>query len=381
MRIAISHLSLNFLGGEERLCLSSIDALKKKGHHVTLFTVEKTHWKIVQKVFGDTTMPDEEIFITSLPIHNKFSKPFIPIFSYLNYIKTLINLLSSKKYDVIINTYGDIFTSIADVSYVHFPLKATLDYYQIPAFTSPITWKAYSQTYKILSSFIDNIRPSILLTNSKFTQQVIKKYLNRKSLILHPPVEVKKYLSKTTKRKNHVITISKFTPKRNLHKIPLIAQLTKNTKFIIVGVADQYSSETIKNLLKDIQRCGVENRVVLLFNVSHSALIDLLVHAKAYLHTVPFEHFGISIIEAMAAGCVPIVHKSGGPWLDILNQQQGENGFAYGTVEEAAQAIDLIISDENLCRTISSNAQKRSLNYDVSIFQKKLNALIHKIKK
>lgn len=380
MHVALSHLSLNFLGGEERLCLSFIDALKKNGHYVTLLTIEKTSWKIIQRVFGDVTPPNEEKFITSLSLHDKFSKPIIPIFSYVNYLKRLIDLMGSRKYDVIINTYGDIFTSIADISYVHFPIKAIIDYNQIPAFSSLITWKAYSQAYKILSPIIDEIRPSVLLTNSKFTQEVIRKYLNKESLILHPPVNVEKYLSKTKKRKNYVITISKFTPKRGLHKIPLVARLTKNTKFIIVGVADEYSSETIMNLLENIQRYGVKNRVSLLFNVSHSSLIDLLAHAKAYLHTVPFEHFGISIVEAMASGCVPIVHRSGGPWLDILNQQQGENGFSYTTVEEAAQAIDLIINDENLRRTISSNAQKRSLNFDVSVFQKKLNAIIRKIK-
>ncbi|MEM3715180.1 MAG: hypothetical protein QXF82_09570, partial [Nitrososphaeria archaeon] len=156
MRIVLSHLSLNFLGGEERLCLSSIGALKKYGHHVTLFTVERTNWKIVQRVFGNVTRPDEEIFTTSLSIHDNFSKPFIPVFSYIDYLKKLIELLGSKKYDVIINTYGDVFTSIADISYIHFPIKATLDYYQIPAFTSPIKWQAYSQTYKILSPLIDN---------------------------------------------------------------------------------------------------------------------------------------------------------------------------------------------------------------------------------
>ncbi len=32
----------------------------------------------------------------------------------------------------------------------------------------------------------------------------------------------------------------------------------------------------------------------------------------------PHEPFGIVVAEAMAAGAVPIVHKSGGPWIGIL---------------------------------------------------------------
>jgi glycosyltransferase involved in cell wall biosynthesis len=379
MKVAISHLSLNFLGGEEKLCLSFIKALKLNGHKVTLFTVEKTDWRAMQRFFGKVLMPDKEIYLTFLPIHENFSKNSTVAFSYASYFAGLIKLNFVEEYNVVINTYGDVFNSIADISYVHFPIKATLEYHQIPAFTSPLKWKLYSKIYSISSLFADNIKPGILLTNSKFTQQVIKKHLNRDSLILHPPIEVQNYLCKNTERKNYVITISKFTPKRCLHRIPLIARRTKNAKFIIVGAADEYSGETIKRLRKAIHAQGLENHVTMMHNVPRSTIINLLAKAKVYLHVMPFEHFGISVVEAMAAGCVPVVHRSGGPWLDILSQQQGKNGFSYTTVEEAAQIIDKTMNNENLRKAISLNAQKRALCYDISVFQKKLNLLVTKL--
>lgn len=383
MKIALSHLSLNFLGGEEKLCLSFIEALKSSNHHVTLFTVEKTNWKSVQKIFGKVTVPDEELFVASLPIHNNFSKMPMLMFSYASYLAGLVELnLKRKKYNIIINTYGDLFNSVADVTYVHFPIRATLNYSQIPVFASPFKWRIYSQLYRFLSLLTDHTKPGILLANSKFTQQVIKKYLNRDSLVLHPPVDVQKYkyISKNSRRKNYVVTISRFTPKRHLNKVPLIARQTRNAKFIIMGMADEYSVETIQKLRKTISSCGVEDRVIVLPNVSRFTLINFLAEAKAYLHVMPFEHFGISVVEAMAAGCVPIVHRSGGPWLDMLNQQQGESGFSYATIEEVAQIVDLIMSDENLRKTVSSNAQKRALLYDFSIFQKKLSTIVNKLK-
>jgi glycosyltransferase involved in cell wall biosynthesis len=91
------------------------------------------------------------------------------------------------------------------------------------------------------------------------------------------------------------------------------------------------------------------------------------------------DHFGISIIEAMAAGCAPIVHKSGGPWLDILDQQQGKTGFSYSTVEEAARLIDIIMSDESLWRKLSFTSRKRSEDYSDQEFQKKLNVIVRKL--
>lgn len=376
MNIALSHLSLNFLGGEEKLCLSFIEALKLNNHRVTLFTVEKTDWGSVRRFFGNIMMPDIEIHSTSLAIHSKFLEIKTLALAYANYLAGLIKLNCEKKYDLVINTYGDLINSVADVTYVHFPIRATIDYSQTPAFVSPLKWKIYCQAYNLTTSILDNVKPGVLLTNSKFTQQVVKKYLCRDALVLHPPVDVQFYASKKSKRKNYVITVSKFTPKRALHRVPLIARNTRNAKFVIVGGADEYSFETLQNLRKAIKKYGVENRVTLLPNVSRSKLLELLKQAKAYLHVMSFEHFGISIIEAMAAGCIPIVHRSGGPWLDLLNQQQGRSGFAYTTLEEAAHFVDLVIADKSVGRRVSSAAQKLSWNFDKRVFQEKLIGII-----
>ena len=379
MSVALSHLSLNFLGGEEKLCLSFIEALHSSGYQVALHTVEKTDWASVRRFFGKITKPDREVYTTSSAVHASFFKTPNLIMAYARYLGRLVKLASEEKYDVIINTYGDLINSIADVSYVHFPIIATVDYPQTPAFTSPFKWKAYCRIYSIAATFLDSVRPSFLLTNSKFTQQVISKYLKREALVLHPPVDVQAYASNKVKRENLVITVSKFTPKRMLHRIPLIAMNTKNAKFMIVGVADEYSSKTIQDLNGLIEKCKVKDKVTLYPNVPRSTLIKLLTTAKVYLHVMTSDHFGISIIEAMAAGCAPIVHKSGGPWLDILDQQQGKTGFSYSTVEEAARLIDIIMSDESLWRKLSFTSRKRSEDYSDQEFQKKLNVIVRKL--
>jgi glycosyltransferase involved in cell wall biosynthesis len=52
-----------------------------------------------------------------------------------------------------------------------------------------------------------------------------------------------------------------------------------------------------------------------------------------------YEHFGISIVEAMSAGCLPVVPDSGGP------REYVPPNLRYRRIEEAAQIIERNIKD------------------------------------
>jgi hypothetical protein len=52
MKIALIHDSLNVLGGAEMLALGFAKALKELGHIVHLYTLEKTDWERVHRIFG-----------------------------------------------------------------------------------------------------------------------------------------------------------------------------------------------------------------------------------------------------------------------------------------------------------------------------------------
>jgi len=73
------------------------------------------------------------------------------------------------------------------------------------------------------------------------------------------------------------------------------------------------------------------------FNLS--TLSDLC-YTSTGLHTMWNEHFGISIVEMMAAGLAVVAHDSGGPRMDIVTTYKGaQTGYLASTSDEYAAIL------------------------------------------
>lgn len=382
MRITVAHHSLNIPGGAERLCLSVIEALRNVGHEVSLLTVEKTNWKLVQKNFGPVILPDKEDYFTATRFSNGLTSIPVSATYFSIYALQLLTNRAKGKNELLINTFGDAINSLADITYVHFPLRAALFLHQIPAFTNKSVWQAIAPAYNSVMSFTDRISPGSLLTNSKFVQGIIRRVLDRNSLVVYPPVNVETFSSsrfKDAKEGLTVAVVASYTPKRHLEQVPLIAKHSKYAKFVIMGKADEYSASTLEKLKQYISKFHLQERITLLQNVPIDEFIETLAKAKVYLHIMPQDHFGISVVEAMAAGCVPVVHKSGGPWTDILEEQQGIYGFSYASTDEAAEHIDSLVTDEGLRSKIALRAMERAWRFDKAVFMNRIVKVVEKI--
>jgi len=79
------------------------------------------------------------------------------------------------------------------------------------------------------------------------------------------------------------------------------------------------------------------------------------------------EHFGISTVEAMAAGCVPVVINKGGQ-SEIVEHEV--SGFVWETLDELKNYTARLISDDNLRLQISAAARKRAQTFSREMFLK-----------
>jgi len=103
-------------------------------------------------------------------------------------------------------------------------------------------------------------------------------------------------------------------------------------------------------------------------NLSRPALRQLFEQARIYWHATGFgeptdarpelcEHFGIATVEAMAAGCVPVVINKGGQ-PEIV--EHGRSGFVWNTLAELQHYTLLLANNPALWSQMSSAARTRA---------------------
>jgi glycosyltransferase involved in cell wall biosynthesis len=379
MKIIIASPSLNLLGGAQRACLHAINALRKTNCKIVLVTIDKTDWALVEAIFGDASKPDEEMYLFS-------RMPEMPIvalkqaFVALSYALYLSVITAENRTGLVINMGGELVDNLGDVVYVNaIPLRLT----HFPRGVQPrpgIQWKVYSRLFSMFLRFLGDAT-GVMVANSKFTQKVIRECLGKKALLINPPVESNKTLMHVNqgKRENVVITITRFRSAKGLEIIPEIASYVRDCEFVVVGIADKESKQCLKELSEKIERLGVQKRVHIFRNKPYGFTLSALSTAKIYLHTQSTEAFGMSIVESMAAGCIPIVPRTGGPWIDILDCQEGQYGFSYRSSAEAAAKIKLLLDDESLRSKVSVRAIERSMVFDSSAFEKKLLSIVEAV--
>ncbi|KOM25268.1 hypothetical protein LR48_Vigan66s002100 [Vigna angularis] len=112
-------------------------------------------------------------------------------------------------------------------------------------------------------------------------------------------------------------------------------------KFQIVGSCRNKSDDDrLQMLKKKAIELNISEQVEFHKNVTYRDLVGLLGGAVAGIHSMTDEHFGISVVEYMAAGAIPIAHNSAGPKMDIVLDEDGQQtGFLACTVEEYVDAI------------------------------------------
>ena len=202
---------------------------------------------------------------------------------------------------------------------------------------------------------------SVIMVNSSWTKDHIIEIWNKQenTWIVYPPCdtsELSKLENKSEKSVvKRVISIGQFRPEKN-HTLQiksfkrfLVGQGSKGKdcfKLLLVGSCrneeDEKRVHDLKVLCHDL---NISSSVEFHINIPFSQLKELLSMSTIGIHTMWNEHFGIGIVEFMAAGVIALAHDSGGPKLDIVCKWKGiETGYRASNEEGYSKAMNTIFS-------------------------------------
>ncbi len=198
------------------------------------------------------------------------------------------------------------------------------------------------------------------ITNSKNVQKKIKKYYNRNSEIIYPPVETEKfYISE--KKENYFLAGGRLVPYKRFDLV-IEAFNRLNLPLKIFGSGPEFKTLK-KKAKKNIEFLGF---------ISDQDKAKLYSNALAFIHPQE-EDFGIMLVEAMASGIPVIAYRGGGALESLLPQTTGEF-FNRQTWEDLADKIIHFNPENYNPQTIRQQAEK----FSVKNFKKKINAFIEK---
>jgi len=156
------------------------------------------------------------------------------------------------------------------------------------------------------------------MTNSKYNADKIKAHTKKRIIIAYPPVDDNE--TSSIPKKPSILNASRLSRSKNLDIIPKIAsQVTARCEFNLCITTRNPETAMISHLQG--------SNITITQNPSKEHLKHLFQTSAIYLSTQSTEAFGLSILEAMSAGCIPLVPRDGGPWYDILDEKQGEVGM------------------------------------------------------
>lgn len=252
-------------------------------------------------------------------------------------------------------------------------------------FQFPVEWvDGESLKTQIKLRFVKKI-----FCNSYFTKSFIDKKLSIKSDILYPPVNL--HVNKNIKKENVILHVGRFNVDiagTNYKKQDVMVNIfkkmvdsgLKNWKFILtVGVREED-----KDKLNELKKITEGYPIELMENISNQMLWEFYSKAKIYWHATGFgenleknpekaEHFGISTVEAMGAGCVPVVIDAGGQKEIVKN---GINGFLWNNEKELIDRTREVISNIKLWQKLSLEAINNAQKFVGNRFCTDLNKII-----
>jgi len=336
-----------------------------------------------------------EICVTLLSDDPRIQKADLERFSQIDLCNINFRIIhSSNELDQITRS-ADAFICLSNFKWVKSAAHRRIQLLQIPygkinaasIFTKIFKGKlreAAKDPFRLKMLSFSRSEADIVITNSRFVSDTLAKNFGIESRVLHPPIQ--DFLLQGFSRKNLILSVGRFFGKLyNDKRYDVLTEAFRRVsrsnlqgwEYHIVGNAskDPATEKMLYSLREKNKGYPVYLHVNCAFELLHQLYNEATIfwHAAGYevdedLHPENVEHFGMTTVEAMSAGCIPVVIKKGGQKEIVLDTV---NGFSWSTTDELiGHSVEIARGSIPLAE-IRQNARKRFEEFSMERFRQR----------
>lgn len=362
MKIAIVHDFLFKLGGAERVVKKLLKIFPEADLFTLLYDQEK-----VEKVF-----PPNKVNTSFLQKYPKFIRKRHRLLT--SKMPRAIEEIDLSAYDLILSSsgafsHGALTSSQSKhICYCHSPMRYAFDWHaeyvkenNIQGFKK-IYYQKLIKDLRVWENYAAD-RPDHYIAISKTVEKRIKKYFRKEAKIIHPPVNVKKF-KVNENHSNYFLIVSTLTQYKKIDlAIALFNKLGR--KLVIVG--DGPDRGRLQNMAnKNIEFLGF---------LSDLEVKEYIENCRALIFPGE-EDFGITPIEAMAAGKPVLAFGKGGALETIIAEHTGEF-FYEANVSSMEDGLARLLHNEKFYNP--NKIREHALKFDESIFERKIRKYVKSV--
>ncbi|OGG07264.1 hypothetical protein A2872_01510 [Candidatus Gottesmanbacteria bacterium RIFCSPHIGHO2_01_FULL_42_12] len=359
MKVALVHDYIKELGGAERVLMTLHEMFPDAPIYTAFMTPESTAAKAFSDAKVITSWADIFIRYKNLYSPLRFLAPLI--WESFNFSNFDLVILSSSWF---ITKSVRIPKHVKVICYCHTPPR------YLYGLRTAIDWQKY-KLVKIYGYFINHFlrlydflaaqRVDYFIANSKNVAARIKKFYRRDSVVVYPPVDVK---TVSQKRGDFYLVATRISSEKG---VPMVMEAANKMGIKLKVVGEFAGLRWEENKIKKQESGNIE----FLGRVSDEKLKKLYAQCKAFIVVEQDVDFGITPVEAMAAGTSVIAFRSGGYLESVVENKTGVFFDEYN-VQSLVEAIKKFEKMKFKKEDCIKQAQK----FSKEVFVKKMKEVI-----
>src|SRR5579883_1046568 len=353
MKVALVHDYLNQMGGAERVVLAFHELFPNAPLYTSIYDPRRVD-PAFQKIDVRTS------FMQKMPLVKKHHQPFLPFYPFA------MERLDLRGFDLVLSSSSAFGKGVITkpetmhICYCHTPMRWCWNYDEYVEREQ--LGKAARRVLLLLIAGMrvwdqtSSMRVDHFIANSPVVAERIRKYYRREAVVIPPPVEVQRFpFDPTTQPEDYFLIVSRLIPYK---RIDLAIEACNRLQLPLVIIGSGRDEARLRRLAgPTIRFTG---------RLSDAEVLHYYTHCRAFLFPGE-EDFGITPLEAQAAGRPVIAYGAGGALASVV---EGVTGLFFREQTAESLAATLTAFDER--QFDPETIRNHALEFDLPRFHRRV---------